>query len=280
MLPVTASATGTAPTPSPTAPSPRPTPPPPPPPPPVNHYRTHLPVGPADTGPVVAAIQQRLIWLGAPVKLTKVMDRAHPRGASRTSAGSSASPRGTTVTTTLYSKLSSVSRAHGALPAACRTTGIVLCIDKTQKSLRYVSHGKVVLTTDARFGSDALPHPRRHVPRAAQGRDARVVALPHVDALLDVLLRRPSRALLAVLPPRRLQRALARLRQHPLPSRPRGGSSPTRRSAPGSSSTARSTPASARRDLGLSASAVRDSSARAWSRYPGDHGTSRPASPW
>jgi hypothetical protein len=90
------------------------------------------------------------------VKLTKVMDRATLAALAhfRWKFGFAASTR---VTTTLYSKLSYVSRAHGVLPAACRTTGIVLCIDKTQKSLRFVSHGKVVLTTDARFGSDALP---------------------------------------------------------------------------------------------------------------------------
>jgi hypothetical protein len=153
MVPVAANATGTVPTPGPTAPSPRPAPPPPP---PVNHYKTRLPVGPADTGPVVAAIQQRLIWLGERVKLTKVMDRATLAALAhfRWKFGLAAS---TTVTTTAYSKLSSISRAHGVLPAACRTSGIVLCIDKTQKSLRFVRAGKVVLTTDARFGSDALP---------------------------------------------------------------------------------------------------------------------------
>ncbi len=153
MLPVAASATGTAPTPGPTAPSPRPAPTPPP---PSSHYKTRLPVGPADTGPVVAAVQQRLIWLGAPVKLTKVMDRATLTALARfrSKFGIAAS---TKVTASTFARLSSLTRSHGVLPAACRTSGTVLCVDKTQKSLRFVRAGKVLLTTDARFGSDALP---------------------------------------------------------------------------------------------------------------------------
>ena len=156
MVPVAASATSTTPTPGPTAPSPRPTPPPPPPPPSPAHYKTHLPVGPADTGPVVAAVQQRLIWLGAPVRLTKVMDRATLAALAhvRSKFGLSS---GTSVTASVFARLSSLTRSHGVLPAACRTSGPVLCVDKTQKSLRFVRAGKVVLTTDARFGSDALP---------------------------------------------------------------------------------------------------------------------------
>ena len=156
MVPVAASATSTTPTPGPTAPSPRPTPTPPPPPPSTAHYKTHLPVGPADTGPVVAAVQQRLIWLGAPVRLTKVMDRATLAALAhvRSKFGLSS---GTSVTASVFARLSSLTRSHGVLPAACRTSGPVLCVDKTQKSLRFVRAGKVVLTTDARFGSDALP---------------------------------------------------------------------------------------------------------------------------
>jgi hypothetical protein len=104
----------------------------------------------------VAAVQQRLLWLGAPIRPTRVMDRAtitalaHVRSKFGISSGS-------TVTKAVFDTLSSVSRARGALPASCRTAGTVLCVDKTQKSLRLVRNGKVVLTTDARFGSDALP---------------------------------------------------------------------------------------------------------------------------
>jgi hypothetical protein len=156
MVPVAASATSTSPAPGPTAPSPRPTPAPPSPPPPSSHYKTHLPVGPADTGPVVATVQQRLIWLGEPVTLTKVMDRATLAALAhvRSKFGLSS---GTSVTASVFARLSSLTRSHGVLPAACRTSGTVLCVDKTQKSLRFVRAGKVVLTTDARFGSDALP---------------------------------------------------------------------------------------------------------------------------
>jgi lipoprotein-anchoring transpeptidase ErfK/SrfK len=105
---------------------------------------------------MVVAVQQRLVWLGAPIKVTKVMDRATLGAVARfrTKFGAGV---GTNVTASVWSVLNSVSRAHGVLPAACRTGGLVLCVDKTQKSLRMVVNGKVVVTTDARFGSEALP---------------------------------------------------------------------------------------------------------------------------
>ena len=156
LVPGAAHATGTPPNPGPTAPTPRPTPKPPAPPPPTTHVRTRLPVAAGDTGPLVAAVQQRLIWLGAPIKLTKVMDRATLAAVARFRAKFGAGA-GSNVTASVWGVLSSVSRAHGVLPAACRTGGLVLCVDKTQKSLRMVVHGKVVVTTDARFGSEALP---------------------------------------------------------------------------------------------------------------------------
>jgi lipoprotein-anchoring transpeptidase ErfK/SrfK len=101
-------------------------------------------------------VQQRLIWLGAPIRLTAVMDRATLAAVARFRAKFGAGS-GTTVTTPVWKVLTSVSRAHGVLPTACRTGGTVLCVDKTQKSVRLVVKGKVVLTTDARFGSEALP---------------------------------------------------------------------------------------------------------------------------
>lgn len=39
----------------------------------------------------------------------------------------------------------------GKLPKRCRT-GTIICVDKTQKLIRFVKNGNVKLTTDARFG--------------------------------------------------------------------------------------------------------------------------------
>ncbi|HEY5135771.1 MAG TPA: L,D-transpeptidase [Candidatus Nanopelagicales bacterium] len=160
-LPVTASAASSAPSPVPTpgAPTPRPAPPvppPPPPPPPRNTRPTTWPVLPGDTGPLVIAVQQRLLWLGAPIKATHVMDQptAAAVAAFRVKF---AVGTGTSVTAAVFALMSAVSRARGGLPKECRTAGTVLCVDMTQKSLRVVTRGAVRLTVDARFGSAANP---------------------------------------------------------------------------------------------------------------------------
>jgi lipoprotein-anchoring transpeptidase ErfK/SrfK len=104
-----------------------------------------------DVGPLVDTVQQRLVWLGYPVKPTHVMDRA-TLGAvstfrSKWGLGSTA-----VVTASVWKKLSSVTRSKGVLPSACTRSSLVLCVDKTARVLRVVRKGKVVLTVDARFG--------------------------------------------------------------------------------------------------------------------------------
>ena len=132
---------------SPVVPAPRPTPKPATPP----VGKKTLPLVKGDRGTLVAGVQQRLIWLGYPVRVTRVMDAATLKAVSafRTKffLGSTAS-----VTRPVFAKLSTLTRTKGVLPAACRTSGLVLCVDKTQKTLRMVRNGKVLLTADARFG--------------------------------------------------------------------------------------------------------------------------------
>ncbi len=131
---------------TPAAPGPRPTPSPTPP-----AGTTTLPLVAGDRGTLVAGVQQRLVWLGYGVRVTRVMDRSTLAAVKafriKFFLGSTAS-----VTAPVWSKLRSLTRTNGVLPAACRTSGLVLCVDKTQKSLRLVDRGRVVLTTDARFG--------------------------------------------------------------------------------------------------------------------------------
>ncbi|MFN8146515.1 MAG: L,D-transpeptidase family protein [Candidatus Nanopelagicales bacterium] len=143
--PTPAPGTSTAPTPRPT-PSPTPTPAPKPP-----TGKTTFPLVAGDKGSLVAATQQRLIWLGYPVKVTRVMDKATVASVKtfRTKFGLGATA---SVTAAVYTRMRQLTRTNGVLPAACRTAGLVICVDKTQKSLRLVNRGRVVLTADARFG--------------------------------------------------------------------------------------------------------------------------------
>lgn len=143
---------GTA-APIPGAPAARPAPPAPPAPP---VGKTTYPLVKGDVGALVADVQQRLVWLGQPVKVTRVMDKATLSAVKtfriKFFLGSTSS-----VTSQVAKKLRILTATEGALPAACRTSGLVLCISKTQKVLRLVRSGHVLLTTDARFGGEGHP---------------------------------------------------------------------------------------------------------------------------
>ncbi len=143
-----------APTPKPTTPTATPTKPPALP--PGTHVPTTWPVRAGDGGPLVLRVQQRLRWLGHPVRLNGLMDAitvsSVKKFRSKFGLGSSA-----LVTASTWTKLLSLTRTNGALPKACLARDLVLCIDKTQKSLRLVQRGVVVLTVDARFGGAQYP---------------------------------------------------------------------------------------------------------------------------
>ena len=55
-----------------------------------------------------------------------------------------------------WAALRRVTHNGTGIPASCRTSGKVICIDKTQKISRAMSAGRVVKQNDARFGSSAL----------------------------------------------------------------------------------------------------------------------------
>ena len=46
---------------------------------------------------------------------------------------------------------------NGQLPKICRTSDRIICIDKTQKTLRSMADGEEKVVTDVRFGSEATP---------------------------------------------------------------------------------------------------------------------------
>ncbi len=135
----------------PPVPKPKPKPPPPP-----ASQPTTWPVHAGDRGPLVTAVQQRLVWLGYRVRINQVMDRSTVLAVSTFRAKFGLGTSGV-VTTATWKRLSALTHTHGVLPAACRTAAVVLCIDKTQKSLRLVRRGVVALTVDARFGGPRTP---------------------------------------------------------------------------------------------------------------------------
>lgn len=118
--------------------------------------KTTFPLVAGDRGALVAGVQQRLVWLGYPVKVTRVMDRTTLAAVKkfRVKFFLGSTP---TVTQKVFRKLDRLTSTKGVLPAACRTSGLVLCISKSEKSLRLVRAGTVLLTTDARFGGEGHP---------------------------------------------------------------------------------------------------------------------------
>jgi hypothetical protein len=144
----TGSPTGSAPT-SPTATDQNVTAPP----------RTRLPLRQGHLGPKVALAQQRLTWLGY------VIDE---RNLDRESFGKSTAaavrafqyknwlPATGKVDERTWRLLRKHAEPVGVLPLRCTEVKRSLCIDKTTRTLRLVVKGKVVVTTDARFGGPGM----------------------------------------------------------------------------------------------------------------------------
>ena len=101
---------------------------------------------------------------------------------------------------------------HPRRPRPRCLTGRVLCVDKTSRTLRWVIDGKVQEDRRRALRLRRLPT-REGAFAVVQEPRPRLQPLRHLDAVRDVLLRRPGRALLLRLRRDRLQRRLARLRQ-------------------------------------------------------------------
>jgi peptidoglycan hydrolase-like protein with peptidoglycan-binding domain len=129
------------------------TPPKPAPPPPPVVWTTTVGLG--ARGPLVQQIQQRLAWTGIAIKVTGVYDTATASAVRSFQVKQQLSVTGT-VTRSTYDRLWLVTRTNGALDPRCTGTR-VMCIDKSQKVLRYLVDGKLVMTLDVRFGSIYLP---------------------------------------------------------------------------------------------------------------------------
>lgn len=107
------------------------------------------------TGADVRAVQQQLVVLG----LLSV--RPDGNFGPRTQAGVDrfqekfGLPRTRSVDAATRARLQQLARRGPALDPRCRS-GVVICVDKTQKILRLVRNGRVVQAADARFGARGM----------------------------------------------------------------------------------------------------------------------------
>ena len=174
---------------------------------------THLPLRPRRRrSRSCAAMQVRLIWLGAPAASSPSVHG--PRRPSRAVAHFRVEvrPRHEARRSTTRDDRSCPHRAHArkdARPGRLPRRPASCCASTRPKSLlRYVRNGRVVLhhrRTVRRC--EAPPDPRGPVPHLLRRHADHTSTLYHSgNAVRDVLLRRSGGALLAVLPPRRLLR--------------------------------------------------------------------------
>ena len=113
-----------------------------------------------DSGPAVTFVQQRLSVAGlvASPKISGVFDAATAKAVSRLQEKFLLDESGQIDADTL-SVLLKITYRNGVLPHQCLTSYRVLCVDKTQKTLRFVTGGSlsrpgvVSATLDARFGA-------------------------------------------------------------------------------------------------------------------------------
>ena len=117
-------------------------------------FTTTLRVG--AKGPVVTLVQQRLTYTGLRLKVTGVYDKATWKAVKSFQVKQLLSATGR-VDKRTYSRLAQVTKRGAKLDPRCSGAVRVLCIDKSQKVLRYLVHGKVVMQLDVRFGSPSLP---------------------------------------------------------------------------------------------------------------------------
>lgn len=105
-------------------------------------------------GPRMGALQLRLAWAGRPgIRVTGRSDRATAAGLRAVQAKAGLAQTGTADAATVAA-LERMTR-RGPLPdPRCLTAGPVICVDKTQKVLRYLVSGRVVKTLDANFGPE------------------------------------------------------------------------------------------------------------------------------
>ena len=107
-------------------------------------------------GPIVSDVQQRLVWTGVALKVTGRYD-ARTVTAVRTFQSKQSYQRTGRVDRRTYARLVAVTKRGADLDPRCVGDAAVLCIDKSQKVLRYLVGGTLAMLVDVRFGSAELP---------------------------------------------------------------------------------------------------------------------------
>ena len=121
--------------------------------------RAKLPLRKKHYGSMVARAQERLTWLGYPINEMNIEREAY--GGSTENAVKAFQSKFWLKATGVIDKatwkaLSKTSSPVGVLPLRCTEVKASICIDKSQKILRYVVKGKVKMSTDARFGAPGM----------------------------------------------------------------------------------------------------------------------------
>jgi hypothetical protein len=105
-------------------------------------------------GPRLAAVQLRLAWAGRPgIRITGQRDRATTSGLRAVQAKAGLPVTGAADAATVAA-LRRMTRRGPQPDRRCLVDGPVICVDKTQKVLRYLVSGRVIKTLDANFGPE------------------------------------------------------------------------------------------------------------------------------
>jgi len=121
--------------------------------------RAKLPLRKGHYGSLVASAQDRLAWLGYDVGAANVELKAFGKStkhAVKAFQSKNWLPVTGKVDRRTWNSLARLSAPVGVLPLRCTEVAAALCIDKTARVLRYVVKGKILLTTDARFGAPGM----------------------------------------------------------------------------------------------------------------------------
>lgn len=121
--------------------------------------RTRLPLRFDDRGPLVAAAQQRLMWLGYSLSENsqdKDLFGITMRRAVKAFQYKNWLPQSGKIDKRTWRVLKRMGEPVGIVPLRCTEVKMAICIDKTTKLIRFVKSGKVKMTTDARFGGPGM----------------------------------------------------------------------------------------------------------------------------
>jgi hypothetical protein len=107
------------------------------------------------TGARVTKLQQKLEWLGYPIDArnwaSERFGQSTATAVKKFQIKWGLRPTGVVGPVT-SATLSKAAGTVGKLPAACTTAGVAICVDKTQRLVRFVDNDTVIKTLDARFG--------------------------------------------------------------------------------------------------------------------------------